>query len=278
MKNHILKITIAALSLSMVTALAQHALPTVEYGRAKRVSPNFNQLVLDAIKKMPQGGGYAVSRAAAAGLKKSMVYRGGGLVVNAKHATPSYCSGATYLAFLYAVKEAERRRYIRLTGTDARALLARGQADGVGVWGRWNANGPGTARFFYETGMGRNFESYNEACPGDFMKVFWSDEIGRKEFGHSVIFLGVYEKGGEHRVKFWSSNQPGGYSVKSVPLSKIKWAIFSRITDIRKITRVDQIKARDTFLAEMLTKSFTPAEVRKKVGIRKISTPKKPRR
>lgn len=243
--------------------------PKVEPVRALRVSPHFNKLVLSAIKKMPQGGSYAVSRQAATGLRMSMVYRDGGLVVNAKHAVPSYCSGATYLAFLYAVKEAEGKGYIKLSTGDAKALLARGQADGSGIWGRWNANGPGTARLFHETGLGQNFESYQAALPGDFMKIFWTDQIGRKEFGHSVIYLGMFEKDGERWVKFWSSNQPEGYSEKSVPVSKIKWAIFSRITDIKKISRVDKIESKDAFLAEMLTREFDRAEVRKKVGINK---------
>ena len=32
------------------------------------------------------------------------------------------------------------------------ALMIRNQRDGEGIWGRWNANGPGTARLFHELG------------------------------------------------------------------------------------------------------------------------------
>ncbi len=234
--------------------------------------PDFNQLVLNAIKKMPRGGGYSVNRMASAGLRRSMVVRENGeLVVNAKHAKPSYCSGATFLVFLYAIQEAERKKYLRLVPAAAWSLRARGQQDGVGVWGRWNANGPGTASLFHETKLGRNYESYADARPGDFMKIFWTDEIGRKEFGHSVVFLGVYQKRGVKMVKFWSSNQPGGYGEKSVPMSKIKWAIFSRVTDISKVNRVHRIKQKDPFLASMLTKSYTRAQIRKKVGMKKVT-------
>jgi hypothetical protein len=69
-------------------------------------------------------------------------------------------------------------------------LLIRGQGDGVGIWGRWNANGPGTARLFEELHLGKNFTSFEEARPGDFMKIFWNDNIGGTESGHSVIYLG----------------------------------------------------------------------------------------
>ena len=69
------------------------------------------------------------------------------------------------------------------------ALMIHGQRDGAGIWGRWNANGPGTARLFSELGIGRNFDDFEEAEPGDFMKIFWSPEVGREEHGHSVIYL-----------------------------------------------------------------------------------------
>jgi hypothetical protein len=59
-------------------------------------------------------------------------------------------------------------------------LMIRGQPDGAGIWGRWNANGPGTARLFYELGLGRNFDDFGEARPGDFMKIFWSPELGTR--------------------------------------------------------------------------------------------------
>ena len=209
--------------------------PKVQVRQTVRQQFDFNQLVLNSIKKMPKGGGYSVSRSAAVALSNSMRYsESGKFTVKSKYARPSYCSGATYLVFLYTLKEVEKRTEFRLHPSASVALYANQQKDGVGVWGRWNANGPGTSRFFTETKIGRNFESYRDARPGDFMKIFWTDEIGRKEFGHSVIYLGRYMKKGETMVKFWSSNKPGGYGEKSVPMSKIKWAVFSRITDITK--------------------------------------------
>ena len=45
------------------------------------------------------------------------------------------------------------------------SLLIAHQRDGQGVWGRWNANGPGTARLFTELRLGRNFTDFAEARP-----------------------------------------------------------------------------------------------------------------
>ncbi|MDB4055432.1 hypothetical protein N9496_05525 [Akkermansiaceae bacterium] len=252
---------------AFLAAWPNNVLAAPPSNEAVQVDPNFNALVLSAITKMPKKGSYATNRDAAIGLRRSMVYRDGKLVVNAKHALPSFCSGATYLAFLYTVKEAENKGLVKLNQTSAVKLLARGQADGNGVWGRWNANGPGTAGLFHETGIGINFESYERARAGDFMKIFWNDEIGKKERGHSVIYLGRDQRDGETWVRFWSSNQPGGYGEKAVPISKIKWAIFSRITRPQNVAKIYSLPASNKFLAEMLSKSFTVDEVRREVGI-----------
>ena len=83
---------------------------------------------------------------------------------------------------------------LRLNDETLDQLMIRGQRDGAGIWGRWNANGPGTARLFYELGLGRNFDDFEAAQPGDFMKIFWSEEVGRAEHGHSVIYLGMEKK------------------------------------------------------------------------------------
>ena len=59
---------------------------------------------------------------------------------------------------------------------------------------------------FAELHLGRNFSDYSEARPGDFMKIFWTEEIGQREHGHSVVYLGTYSTGGQDLVRFWSSN------------------------------------------------------------------------
>ena len=135
------------------------------------------------------------------------------------------------------------------------AFLINGQRDGEGVWGRWNANGPGTARLFHETGAGVNFTDFAQARPGDFMKIFWNSNVGKREHGHSVVFLGGEDVKGVPSVRFWSSNTGVGYGEKVVPRAKIVAAIFSRLTNPRALLRAPGLTPKvDPYLAGLLTK------------------------
>jgi hypothetical protein len=117
------------------------------------------------------------------------------------------------------LEQLSKSKQLSLKPGVAERLLVTGQHDGVGVWGRWNASGPGTARLFEELRLGKNFTSIDQAEPGDFLKIFWNDQIGSKEFGHSVVYLG---RGSNGEVIYWSSNKKGGYGRAEVPPSKIK--------------------------------------------------------
>ena len=148
------------------------------------------------------------------------------------------------------------------------ALLIRGQRDGEGVWGRWNANGPGTARLFYEMRLGSNFDDFSKAVPGDFMKIWWSSAVGRREHGHSVIFLGTGQNNGVDSVHFWSSNIGVGYSDKWVPRAKISAAVFSRLTHPQNLAAAATLTpATDPYLTSLLTKDSSLAEVHEKCGL-----------
>jgi hypothetical protein len=146
-------------------------------------------------------------------------------------------------------------------------LMIRGQPDGTGIWGRWNANGPGTARLFYELGLGRNFDDFGEARPGDFMKIFWSPEVGREEHGHSVIYLGTEKKAGLDYVRFWSSNIPFGYGERSVPRTKIVHAIFSRLYSPANLARIEETPAVDRYLAGLERVRSNYSEAKAKCGM-----------
>jgi len=217
---------------------------------------------------MPAGGGYATTTTAHRALSSAVPFDDAGLHILAAAATPSYCSGATYLVFLKTLGELQRRGDIRLDRATWAALLPENVADGEKVWGRWNANGPGTPRLFYELGLGRNFAAFGDAKPGDFLKIFWTGEVGKYERGHSVIFLGMEAKDGVECVRFWSSNKPGGYGEKSVPRQKIARAIFSRIESPEAIRRVATLPGRDPYLAGLLTKRSGFAEAQRMCGIR----------
>lgn len=233
---------------------------------SEQVPGDFNAAVMAAVSSMPSGGGYETSAKALKALISATVLDQENLLIRAELAKPSYCSGATYLVFLKALAgHYKANNYASPTLLES--LLVKGQLDGVGVWGRWNANGPGTARFFYETGMGVNFDSWKRAKAGDFMKIFWSEEIGKKERGHSVVFLGEFKNKGENMVRYWSSNQKNGMGIAEVKKSSIKRVIFSRVSEPARLGQVLQMPKKDNYLSEMLTRSSTPAEMAGKTGL-----------
>ena len=147
-----------------------------------------NNLIVSLLNTMPKGGGYSATSGATRDLQSAVQVTGGRLFVKPAAARATYCSGATYLVFIRAIQELLPESLV--AENVAEALAIKGQPDGVGVWGRWNANGPGTACLFRELGLGHNFTSFDAARPGDFMKIFWTDAVGRREHGHSVIYLG----------------------------------------------------------------------------------------
>ncbi len=228
-----------------------------------------NDAVLAAIRAMPAGGKYSASGVAFDGLGKAVSVSGGGLRVDARCAQPSFCSGATYLVFLQALDQLSHQGAFTLDPSILPSLLVAHQRDGQGVWGRWNANGPGTARLFTELHLGRNFTDFAEARPGDFMKIFWTEEIGQREHGHSVVYLGTNVVAGKEFVRFWSSNMatgPGdlsGYGDKIVPKTKIARAIFSRLENPENISRIRGAAGTDAFLASLLSRRVTIDEVRR---------------
>jgi len=228
-----------------------------------------NNAIVEILRSMPAGGHYSASQAAFTGLGRAVGLGTAGLQIDPREAQPSFCSGATYLVFVQVLDQLSRQGVITLDAQTQRALLVNHQKDGQGVWGRWNANGPGTARLFTELGLGHNFTDFAAARPGDFMKIFWTEEIGQKEHGHSVIYLGSDVVGGKEFVHFWSSNMasnPGdlsGYGFKIVPRTKIARCIFSRLDHPGNIARISGIAGTDAFLASLLSRRVTIDEVRR---------------
>lgn len=210
------------------------------------VPSGFNSKVLAAVRTMPSGGGYDGSDATKNLLRGACDLTDGEIRVDAKRAKPSFCSGATYLVLLEAL------------GRGPETLLPElDQKDGHGVFGRWNSNGPGTAKLVADLGAGRNFTSWDEAQPGDFLKIWWTNEIGGRERGHLVVYLGHDVES----VRFWSSNQPGGYGTKSVPRRNCKRVLFTRITKPERFAKASQLPAVDPWLARMLREDFSWGEV-----------------
>ena len=228
--------------------------------------PQINGLILESVEQMPAKGGYSPSNGANHALNRAVTDSKGTLRVDASHATPSYCSGATYLVFLKTLSTLQSSGRLSLTPETVTALRPAGQPDGTGIWGRWNANGPGTARLFHELQLGSNFSDLSAALPGDFLKIFWNDGIGASEHGHSVIFLGVETRDGVPWVKFWSSNIPGGYGEKSVPRSKIHRMLFSRLKHPENINRPLSSRT-DSYLSSLVNRSSSPQDMNAMCGV-----------
>lgn len=232
-------------------------------------SAPYNALVLQQIRLMPTLGGYSANHQASVNLG-SAVGLGGpyGIAIDAQKAQPSYCSGATYLVFLKVVNALIARGELPADDRMFASLLISGQRDGEGIWGRWNANGPGTARLFYELRLGTNFTDFAQARPGDFMKIFWNNNVGRREHGHSVVFLGEEVLNGVPSVHFWSSNVGMGYGDKYVAKSKIKAAIFSRLMSPRALLRATALTPKvDPYLASLTAVDSSMAEAARNCGM-----------
>jgi len=234
---------------------------------AQIAAGKFNDVILEQIRQMPQGGRYSASRVATIRLQQAAHFETGKFFVLPEAASPSYCSGATYLVFMKTIEALRARGSLQLDYATLENLMIRGQRDGEGIWGRWNANGPGTARLFYEMGLGQNFDDFAQAQPGDFMKIFWSPEVGRAEHGHSVIYLGMEKKLGLDYVRFWSSNIPLGYGEKSVARTKIVHAIFSRLYTPDNLSRAQTVPAVDNYLARLVSVRSSYEEARAKCGM-----------
>jgi hypothetical protein len=224
-----------------------------------------NHLIVSLLVTMPKGGGYSATSSATRDLQSAVQVSGGKLDVKPAAARSTYCSGATYLVFMRAIQNLLPESSVG--PSLAESLAIKGQPDGVGVWGRWNANGPGTACLFHELRIGHNFTSFDEAKPGDFMKIFWTDAVGLREHGHSVIYLGRGSTNGVETIRFWSSNKPGGYGEKAVPRSRISFAIFSRLDAPSNIAGSVVLPRKNGYLAGLVTRESSISEALDQSGV-----------
>src|SRR5881227_962631 len=225
---------------------------------------DINSLILEQMRKMPGGGKYSVSHFAKIKLQSAAHFESGKFFVIPTAPYPSFCSGATYIVFIKTIEALRDSGQLKLDFATLNQLVIRDQHDGEGIWGRWNANGPRDSATVLRTRAGRNFTDFAQAQPGDFMKIFWSKNVGRRESGHSVIFLGLIAHPDGEYVRFWSSNLPGGYGEKEVPRAKVAAAVFSRLMNPENLSRIHGVPATDAYLASLLRKKSSLAEATKK--------------
>src|SRR5207247_4709619 len=75
---------------------------------------DYNGLVLEQIKQMPQGGRYSVSHFAKIRLQSSAHFESGKFFILPSAASPSFCSGATYLVFIRTLETLRARGELQL--------------------------------------------------------------------------------------------------------------------------------------------------------------------
>ena len=252
---------------------------------------DYNAQILKTIEEMPEGGTYAKYRKELPDSKRfDDLYQtvvdldcaidtgiGGKLRVNPdKAANFSFCSSATYLLFgeviddLGVIKDKELAVAVADVG-DKNAVI-HGKLDGVGIFGHWNADGPGTAVLFKKLDLGPNFTSYAKAKPGDFLKIWWNKNIGKGERGHLVVFLGQSKDG--KSIEVWSSqseNSDGtsGYGRMWVAKTRIKRTLFSRLERPENLKRWLTLPERERtsdYLVRIRKTGSTSAELKKVTG------------
>ena len=205
----------------LLTALAILCLSSALHGRDK-VNQSWQQAVLTAIESFPEHGGYYTGGRPNALFPKTTwqgLHEAYQMTANDKRpqfdpmlAQPSFCSSATYAVLIKALliwdtkhriqREAWVNMKPRVGIADEFNPEGIGQDDGVGFWGRANANGPGLGVLVRELGAGYSFTAYRgaksernketpderyltddewcvldiwqRAVPGDLMKIFWN--------------------------------------------------------------------------------------------------------
>lgn len=260
-------------------------MPPPPGGVAVPAAKDHNSVITNVIANtLPKGKKFGLDTSeTVTSLHNSISNQGGKLLVDSDKVTSGNCATGTYMALMGALS-AEQAGGLKIDARAVQALMPTGhQPDGVGFWGRWNANGPGAAVAFKELGLGKNFvdssiDKVNGAVSdrpraGDFMKIFWTsgkdggDVIGKGEHGHMTVFTRYItaENGEITHVCFWTAsaaggtnNFAGGFGEKCVARSTIKHAIFSRLEHPENINKVTGIARENTYLSDnMVNKENT---------------------
>ena len=254
------------------------------------IPPN-NQLILRAIAQIPDGQGFGRGDGRIDALASAIEVLPDQIRISPAKAAPAFCTAATYLVLWTAIAELRNTGKLKLDAEALEELQVRSKKqmpDGTGVWGRWNADGPGVAVVFKELRLGTNRTDIREALPGDFLKISWNQSVGKGERGHLGIFDSqrncrptADETRLQRYVCFWSSqpendraipdDQKGtaGFGVKCVPQKKVVRAIYSRLESFAAFNAAPKIMGRkspnysQSELAAWLDRARTQEEVEK---------------
>lgn len=250
---------------------------------------DYNQMILEIINGLPHGGGYDFRASRIALPVVSVGQVGARLGIYVRDGHPSHCTSATYALYMHLVAQLHNSGKINLSIDQIRALQAvktrpdgTPMLDGQGPFGIFNANGAGVAAFLKHTGTGISFrdDELLQARPGDFLKIFWNDNVGieyfkngginrsKSERGHQVVFTGRKVMDGQEMICFWGSQKQGrtkrgkrrevryfpahpngkvhnGYGEVCRPRGDIKHMIFSRIVCMENLASgLEAMRAR----------------------------------
>lgn len=275
-RSSVARLVRALTGLTALLALAGGA-QAGPFGSRGCAGVDYNAMVLDIIKELPKGGGYSIGSDFVAPTLETHTIGSGRLELRVFDGHPSHCTSATYALFAHLVAVLQNSGRISLTRDqlamlEVKSRLADGTqlVDGQGPFWIFNSNGAGVAALFKHAGIGTNFrdENLTYARPGDFLKMFWNDNVGASEKGHQVVYLGRREVNGRDMICFWGSQHQNvkkrsggkeplyfpiaagakvsdGYGEACRPRSDIKEMIFSRITCMEHLAAgLDEMQSR----------------------------------
>ncbi len=216
------------------------------YGKyVKNFNNGINAAILQGIdivqSHAPDGGGYFVG--ISANPPESPVYYNLTLFNRPLIEIPrnsSYCSGATFSAFIEAINllyanttpslSEERYEALRMQEPDGGR-----REDHIKFWGHWNADGFGNHFALVQYSKMGKVIPPEHARPGDFANISWKSGLG-----HSVIFLGWTIIDDDKKIVYWSSQTAtNGYGDQVVSLRKIKSIKIVRLTNPENIFNFD---------------------------------------
>jgi hypothetical protein len=246
------------LSATIPAWAADYSASCKDVTKTSNANDPFNKAILAAARSMPQGLGYDMKNDVDRidDMKKAVTMKNGKLSVEPEKAGKTFCTEGSYMCVMKAYADSK----IPLAPQTVQDILPQSKKqmpDGVGFWGRWNADGPGPGYVVKELQLGSNFSDLSRAHPGDIMTIEWA----KNGDTHSTIFDSIRMCGKEKNVCFWASssynddatpldgrasgNNPG-FSLRCNPISMTKRFYFSRITHPENINNVDQVMGPKT--------------------------------
>lgn len=234
------RVVLDAATVAAIRANPHHTRHVELFGRYVR---GYNRHVLEGVDKVtataPDGGGYFIGIRAQppeSPVGYDIALFGNPLLEAPR--TTSYCSGASYAAFIEGLNAMSLKAALDPTRSEAMRMQEPDggrREDWVKFWGLWNADGPGSHYALVQYSAMGTAVKPAEALPGDFMNISWKNGNG-----HSVVFLGWTDEPEGKGVAYWSSQgSTNGLGDQISPLSKVHQVRTVRLTAPEKLYSFD---------------------------------------